>query len=146
MTFWPTHTEQPAAPASPGVITLWQAKTAPCSPQPAQHAAAGAGAVLRYLDGCVKLDNLAATLTSPVQAQVTGSNGSWAVDVTLNKQQTSTLARVTTDAIGRQVAVVGDGQVLLAPIVRAPIVDGSLRVSGLSADEANNMKHILGNP
>lgn len=151
---WPTHTEQPAAstvterPAAstvPGVITVWQVETASCPAEPAQQAAEGA--ILRFHDSCVRLVDLAATFTSPVQADVTtSSDGNWAVNITFNEQQTAAFTRATTSAVGHQLALVGGGQVLSAAIVGEPIRNGNLTIAGMSEDEAHAVAGILGNP
>ena len=141
---WPTHTEQPAASTVPGAITVWQTETASCPAQQAQHAVSGA--VLRFHDGCVQLVDLAATFTSPVQAQVTTSDGNWAVNVTFSEQQTAAFTRATTSAVGHRLALVGGGQVLFAAIVGEPITNGNLTITGMSEDEAHTVADILRNP
>lgn len=138
-------TEQPAASTAPDAITVWQVETASCPAEPAQQAAAGA--ILRFHDSCVRLVDLAATFTSPVQAKVTTtSDGNWAVNVTFNEQQTAAFTRATTSAVGHQLALVGGGQVLSAAIVGEPILNGKLTIAGISEDEAHAVADILNNP
>ena len=55
------------------------------------------------------------------------------------------LARVTTDHVGQALAIVVDGSLLTAPIIREPILAGGLQISGLdSLEQAKNLARRLG--
>lgn len=55
------------------------------------------------------------------------------------------LARITTGHVGQALAIVVNGSLLTAPIIREPILAGRLQISGLdSLEEAKDLAHRLG--
>jgi protein-export membrane protein SecD len=57
-------------------------------------------------------------------------NGGWVVNFRLDSEGTRIFRQFTTQNVGRQFAIVLDGQVLSAPSVREPIISGSAQISG----------------
>lgn len=69
------------------------------------------------------------------------------VNLVLNDSGRDRLAKVTTDQVGRILAVVVDGTLLTAPVIREPILGGGLQISGLlSLAEARDLATKLGRP
>lgn len=71
----------------------------------------------------------------PDKVQAGETNGTWVVQVTLNKADATTFAELTTrlnqqaEPLNR-LAVVIDGKVLTAPTIASPIPGGTLEISG----------------
>lgn len=66
------------------------------------------------------------------------------VDVSLNADATSKWADFTSKNIGKQVAIVLDGQVKSAPVIQSAITQGDTQISGkFSPDEAKQLAAIL---
>jgi preprotein translocase subunit SecD len=71
--------------------------------------------------------------------------GSPVVSLVLTPAGRDQLARVTTDHVGQALAIVVDGSLLTAPIIREPILAGGLQISGLdSLEQAKDLAHRLG--
>ena len=67
-----------------------------------------------------------------------------AVSFSFNAAGTRQFARVTTENVGVPMAIVLDGVVLTAPIIREPIVGGHGQISnGLTVEQANNLAVML---
>jgi predicted small secreted protein len=64
----------------------------------------------------------------------------------LNVADTSTLGNVTSKAIDKNLAIVLDGQVLSAPLVKAPITTGPLTLAFGTASEAKHAAAELSAP
>jgi preprotein translocase subunit SecD len=61
-----------------------------------------------------------------------------------NGRGTRRLATVTQDIVGRPFAIIVDDQVLSAPVIREPIVGGSVQISGnFTIEDANNVVTLL---
>ena len=61
-----------------------------------------------------------------------------------NARGTRHFAHITQDKVGRPFAVVIDGKVISAPVIREPIVNGSGQISGnLTLEEANSVAMLL---
>jgi preprotein translocase subunit SecD len=66
------------------------------------------------------------------------------VSFRFNAAGTRQFARITTESVGRPMAIVVDGVVLAAPIIREPIVGGSGQISGgFTAERANDLAVML---
>lgn len=65
-------------------------------------------------------------------AEAKNNGVQWAVDIELHKYAAQQLADLTRELAGteRELAVVSDGQVIIAPVVRTPITDGKLQIAG----------------
>jgi len=66
----------------------------------------------------------------------------------LNSEGARLFAEVTTENVGRQLAIVLDGVIFSAPVIREPIVDGTGEISGGAMDirEAIELANVLMNP
>ncbi|TIX51906.1 protein translocase subunit SecD [Alteraurantiacibacter aquimixticola] len=53
-----------------------------------------------------------------------------AVSITFNADGTRRFARLTTDHVGQQFAIILDGEVISAPVMREPILSGTSQISG----------------
>ncbi len=53
-----------------------------------------------------------------------------AVSITFDSQGTQRFARLTTENVNQQFAIILDGQVLSAPVIREPILSGTSQISG----------------
>jgi protein-export membrane protein SecD len=77
----------------------------------------------------------------------TDSLGKLAVNFTLSSEGTKLFADYTTNHVGEQFAIVLDGTVISAPVIRSPITDGSGQITGGGAGfavaEANNLITVL---
>jgi preprotein translocase subunit SecD len=85
----------------------------------------------KYVLGPVLIDGsdaLRATATEP------DGNVGWAVNFSLSPEATERFAAATVNAVGQQIAMIVDGEVVSAPNVQAPIASGSIRIVG-SFDE-----------
>jgi preprotein translocase subunit SecD len=75
------------------------------------------------------------------------SLGKLAVNFTLSSEGTKLFADYTTNHVGEQFAIVLDGTVISAPVIRSPITDGSGQITGGGAGfavaEANNLITVL---
>lgn len=66
------------------------------------------------------------------------------ISVTLNDEGRDRFAKVTKDAIGKRMAVVINGKIVQAPVIRSPITGGKFVISGnFSADEAAKLAKAL---
>ena len=71
----------------------------------------------------------------------TGEN---TVDLSFNEEGRRQLAKVTTGRVGRQLAIILDGTVRSAPVLRAELRDGSCEISGgFSWKEATDLAGVL---
>lgn len=85
--------------------------------------------------GCFRLDPAGLTLSRVQNLQTgprTGPNGrpgdGRSLLITMASQDATAFAALTTEAVGRQIAIVVDGQVWAAPRVATPIMAGSLEI------------------
>ncbi|MGQ9369244.1 protein translocase subunit SecD [Azospirillum sp. ST 5-10] len=71
-------------------------------------------------------------------------SGSWVVDFAFDAAGTRRFAQVTGDNVGRPFAIVLDGRVISAPVIREPITGGKGQISGrFSAQSANELAVLL---
>ena len=76
-----------------------------------------------------------------------GSMGEPEISFTLRPDGAAAFARLTPENVGRQVAIVMDGKVFSAPVIRSPIEGGSGVISGhFSAPEAFALACALDSP
>jgi len=62
------------------------------------------------------------------------------VNITLDSQGAARWARITTENVGQRFAIILDGEVLSAPVIREPILGGTSQISGgFTVDTANNL-------
>ena len=84
-----------------------------------------------------------ATVTPKSVAQQTQAAGP-SVVATFGPTDTTTLRDVTTSQVNKQVAVLLDGKVISAPVVKAPITDGSMTFTYSTASQADDVAAALG--
>jgi preprotein translocase subunit SecD len=77
------------------------------------------------------------TLSPPVMtierldgAAMVFDNTAWALSIDLTDKDTATFASWTADHIGERLAMVIDGEVVVAPMIQDAITGGSLQISG----------------
>ena len=63
-------------------------------------------------------------------AEVTNDNGGWALTLDLNARDTKTFADWTTDHTGERLAIVVDGEVVVAPTIQGAITGGEVQITG----------------
>src|SRR5450759_4462233 len=109
-----------------------------------QGSTAKAPAVLKpgtytvLLKGDVVTQATVGTSSDPTRA------GQYEVDMTFNSAGAQKWAEITTRLVGKQVAIVLDGQVESAPVIENPIIGGQSQISGtFTADEAKSLATVL---
>jgi preprotein translocase subunit SecD len=100
-------------------------------------------------DGRVLYLQPQAVLTTPdIASAALGADpfaASPVVELTLTPTGRDRLAHATTDHVGEILAVLIDGTLVTAPIIREPILGGRVQISGLmTAAEATDLAHLLG--
>ena len=128
---------------SPDAAVLIQQGIAPSGSQLVPGAASGdyAGTVIavRRLGG-VRGDSLIAA-----QATFDPQTNEPAVSITFDSQGAQRFARLTTDNVGKQFAIILDGEVISAPVIREPILGGTSQISGgFSVRQASQLAIALG--
>ena len=78
-------------------------------------------------------------------ARVVGNGQSRMVEVTFTAQAANRLRTATQSHVGKPVAIVVDGRVVAAPVLRDPL-EGSAMISGLTPDEAEALARSLSPP
>ena len=90
------------------------------------------------LKGDVVTQATVGTSSDPTKA------GQYEVDMTFNSAGAQKWAEITTRLVGKQVAIVLDGQVESAPVIENPIIGGQSQISGtFTADEAKSLATVL---
>jgi protein-export membrane protein SecD len=78
------------------------------------------------------------------QAELDAATKQPVISFRLNAAGTRQFARVTTESVGVPMAIVLDGVVLTAPVIREPIVGGNVEISnGLTVEKASNLAAML---
>jgi len=78
------------------------------------------------------------------QPSTNQQTGEWVVSFKFDGQGARQFGNVTRDNVGRPFAVVLDGKVITAPVIREPILGGSGQISGqFNAQSANNLAVLL---
>ncbi len=73
-----------------------------------------------------------------------GSAGQPFVSITMNSRGARIFARITNENIGKRLALILDGAVYMAPVIRSEIPDGRAVIEGLAnIDEANDIAILL---
>lgn len=90
------------------------------------------------LKGDVVTQATVGTSSDPTKA------GQYEVDMTFNSAGSQKWAEITTRLVGKQVAIVLDGQVESAPVIETPITGGQSQISGtFTPDEAKSLATVL---
>jgi preprotein translocase subunit SecD len=75
------------------------------------------------------------------------SLGQPSIDFELNKESTAAFAQLTRTNVGQRLAIVVDGKLYSAPVIRAPIESGLGQITGkFSATEANLLANLIEYP
>ena len=78
---------------------------------------------------------------------VRGNLGEPQIDFTLNDNGAKRFAEVTRDNVGRQLAIVLDGQLYSAPVIQSPIETGNGQITGtFTPEQAQELANVLQNP
>jgi preprotein translocase subunit SecD len=84
-----------------------------------------------------------AVFRTPSQNDPTATQG-WAVDFQLTSEGSGLFGDVTTELVGRQLAIILDQQVISAPVINEPITGGSGTISGsFTEQEARDLATTL---
>jgi SecD-like export protein len=81
-------------------------------------------------DGCFTLGTGGMTVLVVERVNTALRNDKWLVDVRFSSDDTVALRALSTQNVGKRLALVVEGTVLTAPAVAEPITDGSLRITG----------------
>ena len=93
-------------------------------------------------DGKAKLDG--GVITDARVVYDHGSNGEPSVSMSMNAEGANVWARMTSDNVGRQIAIVLDGMVYSYPNVQNAITGGSSSITGhFTPDEATDLVNVL---
>lgn len=75
------------------------------------------------------------------------TNGEWVVDLEFNNVGTTKFANLTTQLVGKPMAIFFNGQLQSAPVIREPIIGGRAQISGgengFQYEEAKKMVDLL---
>ncbi|GEL25683.1 hypothetical protein PSU4_46370 [Pseudonocardia sulfidoxydans NBRC 16205] len=89
------------------------------------------GLQLRGADGVIYVLGPAELDGSHVaSAEATNESGTWAVQVGLTPAGATAFADLSGRNVGKQLAIVVDGDLVSAPIIQAPITGGAVQISG----------------
>jgi protein-export membrane protein SecD len=78
------------------------------------------------------------------QPSTNNQTGEWVVNFKFDGQGARQFGNITRENVGRPFAVVLDGKVITAPVIREPILGGSGQISGqFTAQSANNLAVLL---
>ncbi len=78
------------------------------------------------------------------QASTDPQTGQWVVNFNLNSLGTREFADVTTQNVGKPFAIILDGKIIEAPVIREPITGGSGQISGnFTAQSATDLALLL---
>lgn len=93
----------------------------------------------------VKVEDLAVMTGDAVSdAQFGMMNGQMEVNLSLTPEGTNTFRRITTDNVGRQLAIILDGVVYSSPRINEPIPGGHAQISGsFTREEARELMIVL---
>ena len=77
----------------------------------------------------------------------TSSNGQWVVDLQFNSKGTKKFGELTSNMVGKPMAIFFNGELQSAPVIREPILGGSAQISGgetgFEYEEAKKMVDLL---
>ncbi|MCX7784022.1 MAG: hypothetical protein N2318_10330, partial [Meiothermus sp.] len=71
-----------------------------------------------------------------------GESGRPALTLRLNREGAAKFARLTSANVGRRVAIVVDGRILIAPTIRGPITGGAVSIQGFNSPQELSLIHI----
>ncbi|CAL8967671.1 Protein translocase subunit SecD [Cellulomonas sp. T2.31MG-18] len=125
-----------------GLRLVTSSAPGPCSAPPLTADVAGTACDLAGSTTYV-LGPPLATLTPRSVARQSPAAGP-SVVATFGPTDTTTLRDVTTGQVNKQVAVLRDGKVVAAPVIKAPITNGSVTFSFSTAAQADDAATALG--
>jgi len=74
-------------------------------------------------------------------------NQGWVTNITFDSAGARTFAALTRENVGRQIAILLDGEVVSAPNVNEPILGGSAVITGMGSERAaRDLSNVLNNP
>lgn len=114
----------------------------PCSAAPLTQAGAGTACDLAG-ETTYQLGESLGVVT-PASASRSGQGPDQTIDLTFGREDTDTLAEVTGEVVGSELAMLAGGRVISAPVVMAPIEVGAVQLSFGSASEADTVAAALG--
>lgn len=80
-------------------------------------------------------------------AAVIEPNGEFGISLEFNQKGAAEFGRLTRESVGQRFAIVLDGEVKSAPVIREPILGGRASITGrFSQKEALNLASVLNNP
>ena len=83
-------------------------------------------------------------VVTPTSVTLDGQGAGQTVDAEFNKADASKLGDVTGKALEKQLAILLDGKVLSAPVVKAPLTTGNVSFTFGTAAEAEKVATELG--
>ncbi|WP_143175081.1 SecDF P1 head subdomain-containing protein [Cryptosporangium aurantiacum] len=96
-----------------------------------QGGCAGRGTPGRTVgDGCYRLGSGGMTVTMVERVNTALQNGQWLIEVRFSSADTVAFRALTSQHVGKQLALVVEGTVLAAPEVAAPITAGKVQIVG----------------
>jgi preprotein translocase subunit SecD len=76
------------------------------------------------------------------RAQVTTVHGKSVLQATLTDTGSEKLKEYTLKHVGQKLAIMRDGQIIAAPVIRVPL-GGNLEIDGVSKSEAVTLAHLI---
>ncbi|MEL1251691.1 preprotein translocase subunit SecD [Aurantiacibacter gilvus] len=90
-----------------------------------------------------RLGGISGGLVVSARPAIDENSGQPVLHISFDQRGQEQLARLTTENVGRQMAVVFDDEILMAPIIHEPILSGSLQVAGGFTEESANELAII---
>jgi preprotein translocase subunit SecD len=102
-------------------------------------------AVLAFVSaGATALAALLSLTVVDAEMGIDKATGQPIIDVRFDAASTAALAAFTEAHVGRKIVLSIDGEPLISPVIRGPILGGSVRVSGnLTMDDAERLRDRL---
>lgn len=111
-------------------------------PAHSENPAPGGATSILYRNQCLSLTPSALTVQKADVVAVPTAAGP-AVQITLRGGDVATFAKVSQDYLGRTIALVAFGKVMATPQLGQQILDGRVEITGLSQNEAADLKAAL---
>lgn len=84
-----------------------------------------------------------------VSEVATGGPDQWGnqdVNISLHSSASAELARITQKAVGQELSVIADGEILSNPMLREPIYGSGVQIAGLDPVAAERLLSLTGEP
>lgn len=112
-----------------------------CQPHEGNPAPGNTTSML-YRNQCLSLTPSGLTVTKAAVVAIPTAAGP-AVQITLQGADVATFAKLSQDYLGRPIALVAFGRILATPQLGQQVVNGRLEITGLSQNEAGDLKAAL---